>query len=249
MKLTKDQVECFEVFGYLLLPGWMADSIEWITDEFEKVLAEHGAASGHDGSRRTVIDPFIDQSERLSALLDDPRIKDIGSSILGGNFNYRSSDGSYYTGNTRWHRDSFGHRYFRQLKIAMYLDKVDHDTGALRVIPGTHYMDDQYTRDLFDCIYPGNEYKHNPYVWKSIPGDKVPCQTLASMPGDVVLFNHNLMHASYGGGTRRRMLAISLTERMAPEDVKGKKQYGQKMLETAGPDRMIHLEQLGGFSD
>ena len=37
----------------------------------------------------------------------------------------------------------------------------------------------------------------------------VPAVALETQPGDVVAFNHNLMHASCGGSTRRRMFTLN----------------------------------------
>jgi hypothetical protein len=41
-----------------------------------------------------------------------------------------------------------------------------------------------------------------------IPGAAVPCMALESRPGDVIAIDTNIMHASFGGGPRRRMLAL-----------------------------------------
>jgi ectoine hydroxylase-related dioxygenase (phytanoyl-CoA dioxygenase family) len=49
--------------------------------------------------------------------------------------------------------------------------------------------------------------------WKAsdpiIAQDQVPAVALESQPGDVVAFNHNLMHAAFGGSQRRRMFTMN----------------------------------------
>ena len=133
MPLTEQQVRFFETYGYLGLPGLMADRIDEILQEFAGVWqARGGGHSGqpHDGSRRSCIVPFIDQSENLSALLDDPRILDAATSLLGDDFNYMGSDGNYYAGDTPWHSDGW-HPNIRHIKIAFYLDPLTRDTGCL----------------------------------------------------------------------------------------------------------------------
>jgi len=42
--------------------------------------------------------PFINQSKYLSSLIDD-----IFASLLGDDYNYLGSDGTYYVGDTGWH--------------------------------------------------------------------------------------------------------------------------------------------------
>ena len=150
--LSEQQMGFFRTFGYLSFPELMADRIDEIDREFEAVWAAHGG--GHNGrphneKARSCIVPFIDQSEVLCSLLDDPRILGIASSILGDDFNYVGSDGNFYVGETGWHSD--GARKPEDpmhIKIAFYLDPLTRDTGALRVIPGSHHFGDGYADTL-----------------------------------------------------------------------------------------------------
>ena len=85
-RLTPQQLAQFDALGYLGFPGLLADRAAAIIDEFEAVWVKHGG--GHDGKphdekARSVVVQFLDQSEYLSTLLDDPRILDIAASILG----------------------------------------------------------------------------------------------------------------------------------------------------------------------
>ena len=159
--------------------------------------------------RRSCIVPFIDQHERLCALLDDPRIKEILVGLLDENFNYMGSDGNYYAGDTQWHSDGWG-KEIRFVKIALYLDHLTRDTGCLRVIPGSHHLKDQYANNVENTV------RNSPDQW-GIHGPDVPALPLETNPGDVVLFNHNLKHAAFGGSPRRRMFTINCSERF-PED-------------------------------
>src|SRR6266571_5979982 len=142
MKLTEQQLSFFETFGYLAFPGLMADCIDEIIAEFEALWESHGRGHNckpHDGHARSCIFPFIDQRERLCALLDDPRIHGIAASLLGDDFNYMGSDGNFYAGDTRWHSDGYGGRGGpRYIKMAFYLDPLTRDTGALFVCHGSH---------------------------------------------------------------------------------------------------------------
>ncbi len=72
-----------DTFGFLLFPGLLKHKIDRIDEEFEAVFAKHGGGHGdkpHDEKSRSCIVPFIDQSEYLSALIDDPNIEGIFAS-------------------------------------------------------------------------------------------------------------------------------------------------------------------------
>src|SRR5262249_55787829 len=143
----------------------------------------------HDGKARSTIVPFIDQSERLCALLDDERIVGIASSLLGDDFNYTGSDGNYYVGDTNWHSDGWHPKYI-YVKIALYLDPLTSDTGCLRVIPGSHRIGDAFADALQARLRTSEENF-------AVPGRDVPAVALETTPGDLLLFNHNTKHAAF----------------------------------------------------
>jgi ectoine hydroxylase-related dioxygenase (phytanoyl-CoA dioxygenase family) len=247
VKLSSQQIDFFNTFGYIVLPGLMADSIDWITSEFEAVFTDRGII--HDGTKRSCVVPFIDQREKLCTLLDDPRIVGLAASVLGENFNYLNGDGNYYTGATPWHSDGV-HEVGKYLKIAFYLDPVTRDTGALRVIPGSHRLTEQGDWDATRAI-------KSQELW-GIEQSEVPSIALASNPGDVVAFNHNLMHAAFGGNSTRRMFTLNLCAHVETEDeiedLKGfisssarfwiDQSHSDLMRDTASEQRMAHLQQV-----
>jgi hypothetical protein len=251
-QLTEQQVHFFETFGYLGFPGLMADRAEEIINAFEAVWVERGGGhhgKPHDGTARSCIVPFIDQSETLCTLLDDPRIRAIANSLLGDDFNYMGSDGNYYVGDTGWHSDGW-HPEIRHIKIAFYLDPVTRDTGCLRVIPGSHLIKDEFAQRLQKQLGKSEEIL-------GISGKEVPSIALKTQPGDVVCFNHNTKHAAFGGSTNRRMFTINLCQHY-PDDklqdlrnyISGhsrfwlERNYGEIMMRTAGAERRRHLEQV-----
>lgn len=246
--LSKEQLRFFEVFGYLKFPGVMNDRLEQINEEFKLTFDTNTVISKHDGTKRSCIVPFIDQREYMCSLLDDPRVNEIAVSLLGENFNYMGSDGNYYTGSTAWHRDGRQEKY-RHIKIAFYLDKLDGNSGALRVVPGSHRLNDQFAEDL-------NEIARSRENW-GVGGDEVPAQALDVTPGDLLVFDHNIMHSSWNGNSIRRMFTINLCERYKDEDTQELRDnisglsrfwvdrvYGDMMINTASPSRLKHLEQV-----
>ena len=253
MQLTPQQIHFFHTFGYLGLSQLLSDRSEEIIAAFEEIWAQNGGGHNgqpHNGQARSCIVPFIDQHETLCSLLDDPRILGIAEPLLGADFNYMGSDGNYYVGDTGWHSDGWKKATDpTHLKIAFYLDPLTRDSGALRVIPGSHRQGEPYADWLQEKV------KGSQDEW-AIGGADVPAMALETQPGDVVCFNHNTKHAAFGGSKRRRMFTINLCQRY-PQDrlqdlrdyISGsarfwvERKYGDTMVATAGPERMVHLEQ------
>jgi Phytanoyl-CoA dioxygenase (PhyH) len=258
LQLTTQQLAFMDVFGYLVFPGMLADRIDRITEEFERTFAERGGGHNgkpHDGTARSCILPFIDQTEYLSSLIDDPRIDGIFTSLLGADYNYLGSDGNFYVGDTGWHSDTDWSGKMRGkpprvfYKLALYLDPVGANSGALRVIPGSHRHGDRFAEDLQATLRQSQDKL-------GIPGNAVPSISLDSMPGDVVVFNQNTKHSAWGGSNRRRMFTINCTARYTDDEIPLLRNevaafarfwvdsvYGPAMLRTANPERMVHLSQ------
>jgi hypothetical protein len=259
LALSVEQKRFFEIYGYLVLPGLLARSIQSITAGFEAVWQKriHDLESpAHQGTARSSVVAFIEQHEALSQLLDDPGIHGAACSLLGDDFTYMGSDGNYYVGDSSWHRDG-GYRVLRFLKFAIYLDPITAQTGALRVVPGSHELDDAFTRN---ALAASND---PPSVGRS--GAQMPAQVIESNPGDVVAFNLNILHSSWGGGTSRRMFAFNLCQR-CPEDwvpqfreyicpefhsylaehtrLLNRRDAPPPMISSGTPQRLRHLKQL-----
>ncbi|MBI4531869.1 MAG: phytanoyl-CoA dioxygenase family protein [Candidatus Latescibacteria bacterium] len=257
-QLTPQQLAFMDTFGYLVFPGLLSDTIDRIIEEFEAVFAVHGG--GHDGkphygTARSCIVPFIDQSEYLSALIDDPRIDGIFSSLLGDDYNYVGSDGNFYVGDTGWHSDTDWSGKMRGkpprifYKLALYLDPLTRNTGALRVIPGSHRYGDSYAEALQNTLRTSQENL-------GIHGAEVPAIAFETNPGDVAVFNQNTKHSAWCGSKRRRMFTINCTARYTDEELPYLRNeisafarfwvdsvYGEAMVRTAGSRRMVHLRQ------
>ncbi len=251
--LTEQQLSFFNTFGYLYFPGLLADCIDRVIGEFELIWGNRGGGhhgQPHDEELRSCIVPFPDQSEYLSSLLDDPRIHDIAAGILGDDFNYTSGDGNFYVGDTGWHSDGYDSKRIPSIKIAFYLDPLTRDTGAVRVVPGSHMCGDAFADRLEDEIRDGAE------TWSVAP-DQVPAVVVETVPGDVVVFWHNTKHAAFGGSKRRRMFTMNFYEHVPDDRLvdfqnalanEGRfwidRIHGEAMLRTAGPERMVHLRQV-----
>jgi hypothetical protein len=199
----------FETFGFLVLPGYLADDIGWITAEFEASFAAF--ADVHDGNFNTTASAIVNHSAGLSSLVDHPRIVCLFECLLGADWRFWGSSGHLYAGDTGWHPDGTC-RSFRKIKVSLYLDPVTSDGGALRVIPGSHRVDPVPS----DGAGPGarqfgEDARHAADAERAwgISPRRVPNVALDSSPGDVVVFDQNLVHASWGGSRRRRLLTLN----------------------------------------
>jgi hypothetical protein len=263
MQLNPQQIQHFHAFGYLHLPQlFAAEEMAWITHEFETAIQSVGGGKEHDGSRRTMFGGPIERTDKLCTLLDDPRMLGILGSILGEDFLYASGDGNYYTGDTPWHPDGNWGGLFG-VKAAFYLDPLTHDTGCLRVIPGsqdpTHSV-----RSSKERIDPNNAQDLFGLAPRDFPGQAA----LETLPGDLVVFNHDLYHSAWGGGRRRRMFTMNCIPALKTEaDLltgrqylsvhspggygvdTGAGMYFPPMLDTAGEGRLVHLRQAAHIHD
>lgn len=209
----------FETFGYLKLPGLLADDIGWISDEFDAIWARRPDVN-HDGSHRTIYpDAFLNASSVLAQLIEHPLIRSATDEIIGPDIIYYGGDGNYYSGDTGWHRDVFsipggdeGKTIVRHIKIAFYLDPLTATAGALRVIPGSHHLGDTYAQGITACLPNGSTDLSEDGTTEGVSSDDVPAMALPVVPGDVLIFDHRIMHASFGGSSARRMFAMNLCE-------------------------------------
>ena len=250
--LSAHQLAFFDTFGFLAFPGLLDDRIDEIIDDFESLWARRGGGHNgqpHDDTQRSCLAQFIDLDARLSSLLDDPRIVGIAASLLGEDFNYMGSDGNYYAGDTSWHSDGW-HRDQLHIKIGFYLDDLSRDSGCLRVIPGSHRVGDGFADGL------QKQVRESVQIWGVEP-EAVPALALETRPGDIVCFNHNTKHAAFGGGSWRRMFTMNLCQRYPQERLQElrdylcggarfwvERGYGPAMIDTAGLERQVHLEQV-----
>ncbi len=248
MRLTAEQLAFFDLFGYLVLPGALRDELKWIDEEFERIVnLPHYKAV-----------PFIDHTAKMCTLLDHPTIVNVAEDLLGEDFNYMLGDGGLNRAESPWHSDGSwtDNPDLRKAKFILYLDVLDGNSGCLRVIPGSHRVGEPFAETLERHAW---EVMRQPtarplgvdmYGWPNV--------ALLSRPGDLIIFNHHLKHASFNGGIRRRYFDLNLVERArTPAQLDqlrkyillhvapwGDQIYGEHMVSTASAARMTHLSQL-----
>jgi hypothetical protein len=201
--LTENQISHFNVFGFLILKGLLTqDEVDLANEEFDTGLALAETHSERRGIRQqlnwTNLGP---DSPFLGSLLEDARFLGnasqlIGSDVVGHYANCNLFDGD----RTEWHPDT-PHLARRGVKLAFYLQPLDADSGALRLIPGSH-------RDPFHSDIRKVSLKESNSGQIDADGldiEEIPAYVATCEPGDVIAFDNRTWHASWGGKPNRRM--------------------------------------------
>ncbi|MFH8560826.1 phytanoyl-CoA dioxygenase family protein [Streptomyces sp. NPDC017988] len=220
--VTAQQADFFRLFGFLPLPGLFdAGELAVIEKEYAVGHAEaskvYSAALGVRGQMSW--SNMRDQTPFLAGALETEKLRTAAEALLGPEAVGVMSNGNVFSGNlTEWHADT-SVPGFRSLKFVAYLDPVDADSGALRVLPGSH-KDPWHDELLAISVKERLNTAGNPESEESgrtgFPVDAVPARVCTSRPGDVYAFDLRTWHASLNGFPNRRM--CSFTYFGAPRD-------------------------------
>ena len=218
--LTPEQIAHFNIFGFLTRRNLFSDNeMEMLSDQYEDIMREDRDDLPSKGERQSV-HPFAETSPSLIKLVEDDRIYETVEDLLGPGFLWVGSDGNYYVGDTPWHADGLRHAidpkltdwYYPMIKVAFYLDPVTKHTGCLRIIPGSHKS--EFCKRLEVTSIRTDDAGFMPFG--VLPAD-VPGFPLETKPGDVVFFNQDLHHGSFGG-TGRRMFSMSFVTKPTSDE-------------------------------
>lgn len=137
---------------------------------------------GSAGNAFRYVPMMCDRTPRSLALLD--QLSSIASDLLGQAAIPLRAKGTQYLGQTAWHRDS--EINITSLGFMAYLEPLHRENGALRVLAGSHRTS------------PGG-------VPEGMP---TPPHTagvaIETEPGDLIIFDEHLFHASAGGSVRHQ---------------------------------------------
>ena len=193
--LTEQQIHHFKTFGFLIFRGlFNPDELQTMDAEFERKMEASYQHAPFDGSRRHMVTMMGSETPFFATMLEDPRFCETAEQLYGGDVFGMISDANRYVGDTPWHPDTKSlHQY--GVKFAYYLEPVDAETGALRVIPGSHKAN--FHNELREARSESR-----------LDICEVPSYICTSEPGDVVAFDLRLWHASSGGSSDRRMCTL-----------------------------------------
>jgi ectoine hydroxylase-related dioxygenase (phytanoyl-CoA dioxygenase family) len=212
-RLTSQQVRFFETFGFLRIPGFLGDDTPDVIEAFEYVFEHYEPVEMFDNihfdQRRLALPFFLEGHPRLKALETDPRILGVVESLLGPDYEYRQTDGNLLWCDTSWHCDIYDSPLEQfHIKLFFYLDALDADTGALRVIPGSNDYMSAFARGLRNDLERPQDVEAN----FGVPVDEIPSWTVPNQPGDLVVGNYRTVHATFNGVERRRLFTMNYRE-------------------------------------
>jgi len=181
-------VPYFQTFGFVVLHHFFDPHL--IALEIDHVM-QQGRKSSFELSPSAQIHfqyvPLMTaQTPASLALLD--RTEKIAATLLDGAVLPTRAKGVRYSGNTAWHTDS--DLPIASLGIVAYLESLGAESGALRVLPGSHRA--EFAAALRSLGIAGK------------PAETQPSYAILTKPGDIIVFDEHLFHASFGGGTRRQ---------------------------------------------
>jgi len=249
--IDEQQRRHFETFGYLVLRQLFSpQEVERYGTALDAATRRLRGGGDFTGQSLERVTPLFAEEEAFCSLLDDERLLDLADALLGPDSLFTgSNDGNMYVGNTPWHIDGGGANGPTLLKVTFYCDPIAEGRGGLSVLPGSHHPD--YFRALHRMFFEERSLDiNNP----DVPGRT----SLASAPGDAILFDHRLWHSSWGGWSGRRQFAYSFAPfpRYSWEETwlhgylvrinrrHGKRLLTEELLETAGPRRKQKLAKL-----
>jgi ectoine hydroxylase-related dioxygenase (phytanoyl-CoA dioxygenase family) len=220
----EQQAAFFHAFGALKVPGLFAAEIDLIIDGFEEMFRDvpseavdprfslHRPISAEQETpRRQITSDFIERNQKLAWLRDDPRVTDLARALLGDRYVYAGSAGNLFNSYIHWHSDFFRSTVTSEMhiKLALYLDELDADSGALRVMPGTNHPG-PFRSSLYDeNPSPGFDDLESRF---GLAEEDIPCWAISVHPGDLVVFNDSILHANFNGGAGRRMFSLQFEQ-------------------------------------
>lgn len=192
-----EAARAFHTFGFLVLHEFFAPFP--LAAEIDAVLQDgRTQEDSQSGEIRFQYVPMMTARTPVSlALLD--RLAEIAGILLGNPVLPTRAKGVRYSGNTPWHVDSCSP--LASIGCLAYLEAINADSGALRVLPGSHRP--EYAQALRRLGADGRQAL------------ELPAHVIATAPGDMILLDEHLYHSSCGGGLRRQWRVDYVS---APED-------------------------------
>lgn len=219
--LTEEQIDHFRIFGFLLLrKHFNTEETEAMQVEFERGrLATLNYDPNVGSSSLTQWSNIKPESPFIASLLEDPRFYGAADQLLSDSAVAAYTNSNRRGGDTHWHPDT-PDLNIRGFKFTTYLRALKADTGALRVIPGSHKkpFHQEVDKALKGC---------------GIALADVPSHVCEAEPGDVIAFDMNLYHAANDSSDDRRQITFCyLAPPRTPEEKKSILRLSSEIIRT-----------------
>lgn len=221
--LSERDAEFFKLFGFLKIPKFFGvEELAVLEAEYDlglsRVAPLYSAPIGMRGQLNW--SNMRPRTPVLSKMLEDPRMLSMARLLLSEGAVGVMSNGNNFSGKfTEWHADT-SVPGFRSVKFAAYLDPLDGQSGALRVLPGSHrspwheqLLPIGMKNSMKDAGNPEASLKPIYHV------PDVPAFICDTQPGDVLAFDLKIWHASWNGSPNRRMLSFTYFDTPSEADL------------------------------
>ena len=205
--LTEQQISQYRAFGVVVLRNLLSPSeLETVRQEFDHRAQVTHDSVPFDGTRTHSFSMLGDDTPFLASLHEDRRFLGPAEQLYGNDALAYLMRGYRYVGNTPWHYDdgSPAGPYAHGPKFQLPLQSVRADSGALRFVPGSHKL--PWQKELGQIEPLGQCWLKTQAAKEFI--DQVPAYVCEADPGDAVLFDKRIFHATWGGGVDRHACAV-----------------------------------------
>jgi hypothetical protein len=210
--LTAEQISYFRAFGFIVLRGLITD-VDLLRREAEATIRDATGALFRTNIKGGGIEGHYipATNEKTPCSLDLAiSVATIVESLLSRQAFLVHAQHILYFGEAAFHNDTIWQDQ-KSVHAVAYLDELTADNGALRVLPGTH-RGDQSDLGKYAAVPDGTPDE----VFERLSGN-VPCYVIDSSPGDLIIFDERLYHASLGGRDRYQWSGVYFAD---PENVK-----------------------------
>jgi hypothetical protein len=188
LRITSSTADIFRTFGFVVIRQFFNAAL--LSEEIDRVmrrgLVSHQLAH-YSGINFQYVPMMTAETPVSLSLLD--RAGDLAEGLLGGSVLPTRAKAVRYIGNTSWHTDS--ESPLTSIGFIAYCESLNAENGALRVLPGSHH------REYREAIRERG-------VTADTALTSVPAYVIETAPGDLILIDEHLFHASYGGAIRRQ---------------------------------------------
>jgi len=202
----------FRAYGFIVLRRFFDP--EPLTQEIDRVLGD-GVVCAWDASGSEIrfeYVPMMTKDTPVSLSLLD-RLEAVATTLLGGPVLPTRAKGTRYYGNSPWHVDSTSP--IASVGFVAYLEPLGAESGALRVLPGSHKL--EFSEEIRRHGAIGME------------ATALPSHIVVTEPGDLVVLDEHIFHSSSGGGARRQWRVDYICDPVGAEAERQTKAYFQNI--------------------
>jgi hypothetical protein len=202
--VTDQQLDHYRTFGFVVLPAYL-DQRETAALGRELDGALRDAFGAHFHRRPTtggIEGHYLPMMSRRCtpvslALVEDARFLDTARRLLDAPVLPTYAEGILLFDQAGFHYDDGTGS--KGVKFVAYLEPLTAQTGALRLMPGSHHPDFAASLAGWDRRNPALDAEG---LRRQLGG--IPCHVAETRPGDVIAFDWHTWHASINGTDRRQ---------------------------------------------